>query len=66
MSSETNYQFLNSKPGHYRSRGGNNGNDNRTKIEWEQALEGHIRNAHDSVFSEKCAACRELRKKAKA
>lgn len=60
----TNYQFANSRPGYYRTRK-NQMKDVRTKIEWEQAFEGHVRSAHDGTVNEKCAACRELGKKAK-
>ncbi len=60
---ETNYQFANQKPGTHRSRNGEHF-DVRTKIQWEQAFEGHVRSVHEGVFQKDCAACMELRKKA--
>lgn len=62
---DVDYRFMHSsKPGAYRKRNGERGTDCRTKVEWEQAFEGHVRSAHDGVADKDCNACRELRKKA--
>ena len=59
----TSYLFLNHTAGTHKSRDGTR-LSLRTKSQWETALAGHVKSAHEGQELESCAACRELRGKA--
>jgi hypothetical protein len=64
MNSE--YRFINHRPGRYRMRNGKLGKSERSREEWRIALAGHVENAHRGFEQASCAGCRELRQKAEA
>lgn len=62
--SNVGYRFINYSPGRYRARNGATGKAVRTKVEYQTALDGHVKVSHGGVEDKNCAGCRELRKKA--
>jgi hypothetical protein len=62
----TNYRFINMHPGRHRLRDGTLGKEERNRKEWEIALKGHAKSAHNGEVLLSCAGCKELRRKVEA